>query len=73
MKASSIDARRRWVEPIDAVGPEDAPTVGGKAANLGELRRSNFPVPPGFVITTCGYLDAMEASPARDYSAPSLS
>ncbi|BCF86495.1 phosphoenolpyruvate synthase (plasmid) [Rhodococcus qingshengii] len=65
MKASSIDARRRWVEPIDAVGPEDAPTVGGKAANLGELRRSNFPVPPGFVITTCGYLDAMEASGLR--------
>jgi len=29
MKASSIDARRRWVVPIDAVGPEDAPTVGG--------------------------------------------
>lgn len=66
MKASSIDARRRWVVPIDAVGPEDAPTVGGKAANLGELRRSNFPVPPGFVITTCGYLDAMEASGLRD-------
>lgn len=65
MKASSIDARRRWVEPIDAVGPEDAPTVGGKAANLGELRRSNFPVPPGFVITTAGYLDAMDASGLR--------
>ena len=28
---------------------------GGKAANLGELLRAGFPVPPGFVITTTAY------------------
>ena len=28
---------------------------GGKAANLGELLRAAFPVPPGFVITTTAY------------------
>lgn len=27
--------------------------VGGKAANLGRLLRAGFPVPDGFVITTC--------------------
>lgn len=28
---------------------------GGKAANLGELLRAGFPVPPGFVVTTAAY------------------
>lgn len=31
------------------------PTVGGKAANLGELIGSGFPVPAGFCVTTGGY------------------
>jgi pyruvate,water dikinase len=31
------------------------PEVGGKAANLGELIRAGFPVPPGFCITTAAY------------------
>ncbi len=31
---------------------EDVPIVGGKAANLGEMANNNFPVPPGFVVTT---------------------
>lgn len=41
------------------------PVVGGKAANLGELIRAGFPVPPGFCITTAAYqqvaADAFEA------------
>jgi pyruvate,water dikinase len=28
------------------------PDVGGKGANLGELTRAGFPVPPGFCVTT---------------------
>ena len=28
---------------------------GGKAMNLARLARADFPVPPGFVITTCAY------------------
>jgi phosphohistidine swiveling domain-containing protein len=31
------------------------PEVGGKAANLGELTRAGFPVPPGFCVTTAAY------------------
>jgi len=31
------------------------PLVGGKAANLGELIRAGFPVPPGFCVTTVAY------------------
>ena len=37
------------------VGAGDIDRGGGKAANLGELMRSGFPVPPGFVITTTAY------------------
>ena len=66
MNTSRSVTARRWVVPVDAVGPDDAPTVGGKAANLGELMRSKFPVPPAFVINTAGYLDAMEASRLRE-------
>ncbi|MDV3205614.1 MAG: phosphoenolpyruvate synthase [Rhodococcus ruber] len=55
-----------WVRPIGDVGAEDAPTVGGKSANLGEMTRAGFPVPPAFAITTAAYLDAMAAAGVRD-------
>ncbi len=35
---------------LDAIGADDAKRVGGKAANLGELKRAGFPVPDGFVV-----------------------
>ncbi len=38
---------------LDTVG--DLSQVGGKAANLGELIRAGFDVPPGFVLTTEAY------------------
>ena len=33
----------------------DGELVGGKGANLGEMTRAGFPVPPGFVITVNAY------------------
>jgi rifampicin phosphotransferase len=45
------------------VGMADRATVGGKAANLGELLRAHFNVPPGFVVTTAAY-DAVLAANA---------
>jgi phosphoenolpyruvate synthase/pyruvate phosphate dikinase len=36
--------------PLDRVTAADAGRAGGKAANLGELMRSGFPVPDGFVV-----------------------
>ena len=36
--------------------------VGGKAANLGELVRADFPVPDGFVLTTEAYALAARAA-----------
>ncbi len=42
--------------PFEELGLEMAETVGGKSANLGEVRnRVNLPVPPGFAITTYAY------------------
>jgi rifampicin phosphotransferase len=43
------------VVELDCVGADLLPVVGGKAANLGELIRAGFPVPPGFCITTAAY------------------
>jgi rifampicin phosphotransferase len=44
-----------YTRRLDEVGADDVPLVGGKAANLGELRGGGFPVPPGFVLTTEAY------------------
>ncbi|MEJ5255940.1 MAG: phosphoenolpyruvate synthase [Acidimicrobiales bacterium] len=58
----------RAVEPIrwfSELTLADEAVVGGKAANLGELTRAGFPVPPGFAICAPAYVDAMERSGAR--------
>jgi pyruvate,water dikinase len=40
------------VLPMERLSAENAPAVGGKAANLGEvLNRVHLPVPPGFAVT----------------------
>jgi pyruvate,water dikinase len=36
--------------------------VGGKGANLSELTRAGFPVPPGFCVTTAAYRDFVQTS-----------
>jgi pyruvate,water dikinase len=41
-------------------GAGDIAIAGGKGANLGELIRAGFPVPPGFVITTAAYALMLE-------------
>ncbi len=41
-----------WIKQISK---EDIPLVGGKAANLGEIAKNNFPVPGGFVVTAEAY------------------
>src|SRR5437660_10321259 len=50
------------VRSLDELTKADLPEAGGKAANLGELRRAAFPVPDGFVITTASYALAAEAA-----------
>jgi rifampicin phosphotransferase len=40
---------------LTALDASMLPLVGGKAANLGELIRADFPVPRGFCVTTAAY------------------
>lgn len=43
----------------------DLARAGGKGANLGELLRAGFAVPPGFVITTAAYDLVQQTDPLR--------
>ena len=43
------------VQPLASLDAGALPTVGGKAANLGELIRAGLSVPDGFVVTTGAY------------------
>ena len=45
----------RYVRWFDGITKADIGLVGGKGANLGELTRAGFPVPPGFVVTVDAY------------------
>lgn len=49
----------RWFKDIRVT---DAPLVGGKGANLGEVTAAGLPVPPGFVITADAYNYAVAAA-----------
>ena len=49
----------RWFVDISK---GDVALVGGKGANLGELTRAGFPVPPGFVVTVDAYRRFDEAN-----------
>ncbi|MBV9595886.1 MAG: phosphoenolpyruvate synthase [Chloroflexi bacterium] len=51
-----------FVRRLGVIGAADLASVGGKAANLGELVRANFPVPDGFVLTTRAYDAAAHAA-----------
>ncbi|RDI23224.1 phosphoenolpyruvate synthase [Rhodococcus sp. AG1013] len=65
MTAQPARTQQRWTASIDRLGLADAPSVGGKAANLGELTRNHFPVPPGFAVPEYAYLAAMDAAGIR--------
>ena len=47
----------RWFHEITA---EEVELVGGKGANLGEMARANFPVPPGFCLIAPAYRQLLE-------------
>ncbi|MBV9455314.1 MAG: hypothetical protein JOZ19_14565 [Rubrobacter sp.] len=40
---------------LSAIDRTVIPIAGGKAANLGELTRAGFPVPPGFTVSSAAY------------------
>ncbi|KKS89958.1 MAG: Phosphoenolpyruvate synthase [Candidatus Gottesmanbacteria bacterium GW2011_GWA2_44_17] len=48
-----------WFKDVDK---EDVPLVGGKGANLGEMTKAGFPVPPGFIITSAAYFHFLDVT-----------
>jgi pyruvate,water dikinase len=55
-----------YVRSFDELGKDDTAIAGGKGANLGELTRAGFPVPPGFVVTAQAYLAALDRAGLRE-------
>ena len=55
-----------FVAFFDDIHKGDLGDAGGKGANLGELARSELPVPPGFVVTTAGYQHFVEANELQE-------
>lgn len=53
----------RWFSEITK---KDIKIVGGKGANLGEMYRAGFPVPPGFVVTADAYEYFLRESGLKD-------
>ena len=51
---------------LEQIGAADLPKVGGKGANLGEMTRAGFSVPPGFCLTTDAFRQFMNSSDAAD-------
>ncbi|MEM2936906.1 MAG: PEP/pyruvate-binding domain-containing protein, partial [Candidatus Bathyarchaeia archaeon] len=51
----SVAKSERIVVWFDELGKGDIGLVGGKNANLGELRSFGIPIPPGFAITSHAY------------------
>lgn len=52
----------RFVAWFDDISRHDTPLVGGKGANLGEMRRAALPVPPGFVVTVDAFREFTKES-----------
>src|SRR5262249_62001265 len=61
-----LDIMDPYVLPFSEVGADSVALVGGKGANLGEMARAGFPVPPGFCVTTTAYREFVAASPVLD-------
>src|SRR3954471_3565916 len=60
--AASLDVDSALVLDLAQLSADDVGSVGGKAANLGELIRAGFDVPPGFCITTEAYRQAVQGT-----------
>lgn len=61
-RAASVDGDNALVLDLAQLTADHIGAVGGKAANLGELIRAGFDVPPGFCVTTEGYRRAVRGT-----------
>jgi pyruvate,water dikinase len=61
------------IRRIQDLSHADIPYAGGKGANLGELMRGGFPVPPGFVVGAPAYAAFCDENGLRSRLADRLS
>ena len=52
-----------WFSEVDK---DDIGQVGGKGANLGEMTKAGFPVPPGFIVTAQAYFQFLDEAGLRN-------
>lgn len=55
MVTNRFDSSMAFVAPLAHFRQSDLALAGGKGANLGELARAGFNIPPGYLITTRAY------------------
>lgn len=58
---------RNYTLSFEEIFRNDLPLVGGKGANLGEMTRAGFPVPPGFCVTTVSYQEFIRHNQLADF------
>ena len=56
---------QKFVVWFNEVDKEDIAIVGGKGANLGEMTKAGFPVPPGFIVSAEAYKHFLDVSRIR--------
>ena len=54
------------------VDKDDIKLVGGKGANLGEMTKSGFPIPFGFVVTSEAYFYFLKKPKCKQPFCPNL-
>lgn len=60
----SNQAPDSYILSFSEISSQKVDIVGGKGANLGEMTRAGFPVPPGFVVTAGAYRAFLSSSNA---------
>ena len=56
----------KWIYRFDELGKEHNDIVGKKCANLGEMTKAGFRVPPGFALTLGAYERFMKETGALE-------
>lgn len=55
-----------WIYRLNELSKDDNDIVGKKCANLGELTRGGFHVPPGYALSVAAYERFMKETPATE-------
>jgi pyruvate, water dikinase len=63
----SKDMEEKWIYWLEEVCQEQNNIVGKKCANLGELTRAGFRVPPGYALSVDAYTRFMNESGAKEH------